>query len=401
MPKKKPLGWPDLMTAKRLSSGVVAYYWAPPTRARKAGCPLSAQALGNDYGAAKERCDTVLNKHYRAWASTGEQPNGGDMPLGTFDWMSAVYKRSPKYTKMPPKTRVDYDHKLRLVSNIPLKNGKRFGSLALASISPGAADKIFARLEDNPVGQPKTRTAIYAMRVCGRAWNVARRIEPRLIPPSNPFERMDLAYSPKRTKLFKHDDLVKFVKAADEAGDWSIGTAAMIAFYWLQRLTDIVTRLSWHQYKPADAPDKVKIKHHKTGVEIDIPLYDDDGTPLWPELMYRLDHGYRHGPLIVMRDTPDRFKKVHLPWKLRHFSRRVAEIRSAAGIDPDIKFMGLRHGGNSEGANAGLTDAQLRALSGHKTTAALLRYVPASAEQQKSGARKRLESRTKKGHLSE
>ena len=73
----------------------------------------------------------------------------------------------------------------------------------------------------------------------------------------------------------------------------------------------------------------------------------------------------------------------------------------AANIDPEIKFMGLRHGGNSEGANAGLTDAQLRALSGHKTIAALLRYVPASAEQQKSGSRKRLESRTKKGQVSE
>ena len=63
--------------------------------------------------------------------------------------------------------------------------------------------------------------------------------------------------------------------------------------------------------------------------------------------------------------------------------------------------MGLRHGGNVEGADAGLTDAQLRALSGHLTTAALLRYAQTSKEQRRVGARKRLEARTKRGNLSE
>lgn len=57
--------------------------------------------------------------------------------------------------------------------------------------------------------------------------------------------------------------------------------------------------------------------------------------------------------------------------------------------------MGLRHGGNVEGADTGLTDAQLRALSGHKTTAALLRYAQQTDQQRVEGARKRLAARTK------
>jgi hypothetical protein len=134
----------------------------------------------------------------------------------------------------------------------------------------------------------------------------------------------------------------------------------------------------------------VCVTHHKTGEIVEIPLYDDDGTALWPELMARLDAADRHGSLIVTRDTADRFKGIRLPWKKRHFLRHVAKIRTAAGIDPAIKFMGLRHGGNVEGADANLTDAQLRALSGHKTTAALLRYAQATAQQRKSGARMRL-----------
>jgi hypothetical protein len=62
--------------------------------------------------------------------------------------------------------------------------------------------------------------------------------------------------------------------------------------------------------------------------------------------------------------------------------------------------MGLRHGGNVEGAEAGLTDAQLRALSGHRTTAALLRYAQATEKQRVAGARKRREARTKGDELS-
>jgi hypothetical protein len=43
----------------------------------------------------------------------------------------------------------------------------------------------------------------------------------------------------------KDGNILLFVKAADEKGEHSIGTAAMIAYYWLQREEDIITRLSW------------------------------------------------------------------------------------------------------------------------------------------------------------
>jgi hypothetical protein len=124
---------------------------------------------------------------------------------------------------------------------------------------------------------------------------------------------------------------------------------------------------------------------------IDLPLFDEDGTDLWPELTVRLDKAVRRGTLIIMRDHPDRRCKVFLSWNEHYFRHRVAKIREAAGIDPKAKFMGLRHGGNVEGAEVGLTDAQLRALSGHRTTAALLRYAQTTKQQRRTGARMRLE----------
>ena len=54
---------------------------------------------------------------------------------------------------------------------------------------------------------------------------------------------MELEYHPKPTRAVTHAELLRFVKAADEEGEMSIGTAAMIAYYWLQREEDILKRL--------------------------------------------------------------------------------------------------------------------------------------------------------------
>jgi hypothetical protein len=387
------------MRSKRLSGGV-GYYWEPPTWAKKSGCPVRAEALGADYATAKQRCDDVLNRQFDAWR-TGSDLGEPTAAMGTFDWMVSVYKTSPKFKGLPAKTRKSIDAALALVSKHKLKDGRLFGTLTLATITPGVSDRLFAKLKEKPGGGERIRTALLSMQYARRAWNVARRDKPEQVPLDNPFKGMGITYTAKRTRPVSHGELMRIAGAADRAGESSIGTAAMIAFFWLQRETDILSRLAWTHYRPSDAPNSVLVFHHKTGELIDLPLYDEDSTALWPELMARLDTAPRRGTLIVTRDRPDRRRKVHLPWKEDYFRHRVAAIRKAAGVPVEAKFMGLRHGGNIEGAEAGLTDAQLRALSGHRTTAALLRYAQSTQQQRRAGARKRLEARTKKGNLSE
>ena len=109
-----------------------------------------------------------------------------------------------------------------------------------------------------------------------------------------------------------------------------------------------------------------------------------------------------------MRDKPDRKRKVHLPWAtsavnpVRHVQRVVAKIREAAGLPAEITFTSFRHGGHTDAADAGLTDAQIRALSGHRTTAMISIYAKQTKDQRLAGARMRLEARrTKRGNLSE
>jgi hypothetical protein len=400
MPRRKPLGWPRYMVARRLKSGAVAYYWVLPTWSKRKGCPLQVEALGCDYAVAKQRCDAVLNLQFGAWRRHQEVAPSNQAVSGTFDWMIAIYKSSPLFQKLPAKTQKSYDAALRLVSRHQLKDNRTFGMISLTSITPGAADRLFAKLRQKPDGGDRIRTAVLSITICKRAWNVARRDKPKTVPWENPFDKMEISYDPKPTRPVTHDELMLFVKAADDMGEDSVGTAAMIAYYWLQREEDIIARLSWSHYRPVDAPTVARIFHHKTGKLIDIPLYDEDGTVLWPELMERLDSTPRHGTLIVTRDRLDRRRKVHLPWKEDYFRHRVAAIRSVAGIAFDVKFMGLRHGGSTESGNADLTDSQIRALSGHNTSAMTALYTKATMQQRRVGARKRLEERTKGGNLS-
>ena len=402
MKRKKPKGWPSYMAEKKLASSQIAYYWQAPTWARKGGCPVAPEALGTDYAEAKRRCDDVLNPQFHAWRTNGEIDESSHPLPYTFDWLVSVYKSSPKYLRLSSGTQRDYDRVLSLVSQHKLKDGRHFGALTLGSITPGAADKLHAKILEGGRGD-RHRTAKLAMDICRRAWTVAHRDKPESVPTENPFAKMELSYRPRITRAVTYEELISFVEAADALGHRSLGTAALIAFLWLQREEDIFLRLTWSQYRPSDAPDIVRILHHKTGEIVEVPLYDEDGSCLWPDLVPRLDSEPRVGTLLVMRDQPDKKKKVALPWAtsasnpVRHVQRVIAKVRDAAGLPSEITFTSFRHGGHTDAANAGLTDAQIRALSGHKTAAMVSVYAKQTKDQRLAGARMRREARRTNG----
>jgi hypothetical protein len=407
MRRRKPKGWPSYMAEKKLASGHVAYYWQPPTWARKTGCPVQSEPLGTDYAEAKRRCDDILNPHFHAWLRQDEVSETSRPLRCTFDWLVTVYKTSPKYLKLTPGTQADYDAVLSLVSRHMLQDGRSFGELFLKSISPGAANRLHAKLVEGGRGN-RQRTAKLAMDVCRSAWRTAHRDKATVVPLENPFAQMGLSYRPKVTRAATYEELVAFVATADTLRHRSLGTAALISFFWLQREEDIFLRLAWSHFRASDAPNAVRIFHHKTGELVEVPLHDNDDSCLWPDLVPRLDSEPRVGTLLVMRDKPDRKCKLHLPWAtsannpVRHVQRVVAKIRDAAGLPSDLTFTSFRHGGHTDAANAGLTDAQIRALSGHKTTAMVSLYAKATRDQRLVGARMRLEARrTNGGNLSE
>ncbi len=248
MPRRKPLGWPKYMVAKRLSGGSTAYYWRAPTWALRKGCPVGAEALGEDYADAKRRCDEVLNPQFQAWRGEGDSSIQYKTKTGTFDWLVAAYRQTERYARLPAGTKTDYDRALSIVAEHTLKDGRRFGALTLSSITPDVADRIHARVVEGGRGG-RYRTAKLSMDVCRRAWKIAYRSNPKIVPADNPFAGMGIPYSPRVTRAASGVELTQFVAKADAMGYRSVGTAAMIAFYWLPREEDIFTRLSWSDYR--------------------------------------------------------------------------------------------------------------------------------------------------------
>jgi hypothetical protein len=299
---------------------------------------------------------------------------------------------------------------------VTLRDGRRFGAVSLEQITEGVADALYARVrwvnETDGEGKESKRerltTANHMMASAQRAWNVARRAHPKIVPAVNPFERMGREHSDRTTPAATFDQLTRFVAACDEAKLSSIGTAALIAWNWCVREEHIlgqviedgaIRALPWSNYRPKDDSDAVVLVHWKTGERVVMPLSDEFGRPLFPELTARLDTAVRHGAFIVMRDSPDR-TAVHRPWvtatgDLTHFRHTVRKIMGAAGLPTGISFASFRHGGLTEAADADLTDRQMRALSGHRTAEILDVYAKRTRTQRMMAAKKRRDFRAK------
>ena len=114
----------------------------------------------------------------------------------------------------------------------------------------------------------------------------------------------------------------------------------------------------------------------------------------------------RIGGLMICRDWGDR-----APWPtwptpndvdLTHMSRTVKKVIRAAGLREELTFTSFRHGGFTEGADADLSDAEIRAQGRHKSAKVLPRYAKRSMRQVEAGAKKRRAIRERKAdNLSE
>ena len=136
--------------------------------------------------------------------------------------------------------------------------------------------------------------------------------------------------------------------------------------------------ITWHDYRHNDSTNVVNIRHRKTGVIFPLPLEDESGAPFYPELDAYLADLPRLGLPIVL--TSGERGKAH-PYSMVFAQRRVREAREHASLGKHVTLDACRHGGLTEAADAGATDQGLRALSGHKTTAALRVYLKQTAVQ--------------------
>lgn len=435
-PKRSTLPLPRYTRRKWLrAEGKWAYFFDLPSWARKdPACPLHNEPLGADYDAAVRKVEHVLLPLFDSWRSGGATdmvPKAEAVP-GTFNWMVAEFKRDKRYKDLDAGTRKSYDYGLELARSHILKDGRRFGDVQVKAITPDVADRLHERIlvahdpvlgddgepvldaKGNPVTVERERrtTANRAMRTCRRAWKVVHRKHTNLVPQENPFSKMGLQSAPaKETPTADLAELSAFIRHCDENGRASLGTAALLAWEWVQREEDIFGifgTFDVRHYRPKERPNAARVLHEKTRQEAWVPLFDEDGAALYPELMARLDAVKRSrvGGLMIIRDWNDRKAKVPLPWitakaDLTYMRHEVKRLLVGAGLRPDLTFTSFRHGGMTEAGESDLTDREIQALSRHKTVHVIPRYAKRTMKQVATVAKKRRATRTKPDGLSE
>jgi hypothetical protein len=417
-PPRSALPLPRYTLPKPLKSGKRGYFFNVPMWARKKGCTIENEPLGTDYDIAVRRAEDVLLKAFDSWR-TGGVSDADTVPAvataGTLDWLFAEYRADRRYTKLSPKQKRNHEAGFKIVGNYVLKDSRRLGQAKANIITTAVTDDLYEKLlvlkitdiDGNVIERERRTTVNHAMKSCRRAWNVVGRRHPGKLPLVNPFAQMGLRSSDRETPTATFDELKLFRAKAVELRLPSLATGALIGWEWLQRETDIFATFSVAHYRPKNHPNMVRVVDEKTQKESWIPLIDDAGALLYPELMAELDAIKRDriGGLMLCRDWGERG-----PWPtwpkpdepdFTHLSRNVKKVVRAAGLRDELSFTSFRHGGFTEGGDAELTDREMLAVGRHSTVKVLPKYTKKTTRQIVNASKKRRASRTKSGHLSE
>ena len=104
MTRRSALPTPRYVERKPLKSGW-GYFFNVPTWARRAGCPISSEALGVDYEAAVTRAEIVLLPAFDSWRSGGASDTAVSSVAapGTLDWVFAEYRADRRFAELRSK----------------------------------------------------------------------------------------------------------------------------------------------------------------------------------------------------------------------------------------------------------------------------------------------------------
>jgi hypothetical protein len=169
---------PHYMRKKTLKDGTPAWFFEPPTWARKANCPVKAESLGTDEEAAAARVRSLLYPAFRSWCTGGKIPKTLqlDPRAGTLTWMFERYYHTRAFEKVDDKTKRSYRALLTGLETLKMKSGGALGDLQVADITPRLADAAYGKLLNGPGGK-RYRTANYTVDIARLAWRTTRASE--------------------------------------------------------------------------------------------------------------------------------------------------------------------------------------------------------------------------------
>jgi integrase len=258
---------------------------------------------------------------------------------GTFSRLAAQYFASPDFLRLRTRTQHVYrlvidrflvEHGHRRVAEMRREDVKKL--MALKAATPGSANDLLKKI----------RTMIkFAIDAGWRSDDPTLRIK---------------TYPEREFHTWTEDEIAQYENY------WPIGSRERTAFalhlYTGQRRSDVV-RMAWTDV----AGSAINVVQAKTGIRLTIPIHPNLSAVLryWPR---------KH---VVMLTTA--FNK---PFSQAGYGNMMADAIAAAGLPDRCVLHGLRKAAARRMAEAGCTEKEIAAVTGHTTLKEVARYTRAA-----------------------
>ena len=264
--------------------------------------------------------------------------NHGPGPEGSLSALVAAYRASPDFLRLSDNTKRDYTRWLNLfeagdTGHIPVCEIDR-------EVALGIRDGL-----DSP------RMADYAVQVlsvlCSYALDRPRVYGLR----ANPCQGIKKRYKSDGYKLWPED----LIEAFREAAYPELRAIFEGLLHLGQRPGDTIA-LTWPQYDGT----AFRVKQSKTGAELWLPVHAD---------LKAILNGLTRDSVVVFKTPQGR------PWTTNWLSREISRVSFGCAGQKGFTPHGLRKNAATKLAEAGAPEAEIMAITGHRTSGEVRRYT--------------------------
>ena len=267
-----------------------------------------------------------------------------DFTPGSFPDVIRIYKRSPYYKDLAPRTQKDYDRLMAIIEDWSASKGH-------PNIKYMTRKSLLAFLSSFEDG---SRTQKYAKAVLSILFSAAMRedyVSENIVTGIRLTRRKKV----KKLVIWEEQDVKAFVDAAFELGHPSLARACVMAFETGQRKMDVLKMQQPRDYENGT----VKFKQNKTGKLVNIPTTR--------RLRTMLDEIPRSQMILFPAEHDGQI------WDEGYSSKVIRKIADHAGLGSHV-FMDLRHSAILQLYRADISVAGIASITGHslKTINAML-----------------------------
>lgn len=283
------------------------------------------------------------------------QPGANRAQLGSFDDLLSRYYQSPDFLDPGDRTRVVYRGVLERWRETKGKNGVRFGALRVRDLQAAHVEKMMAAMLPHRTAANMLRKRLSAL------MKFAVRIG---MVPANPVAA---------TRPFKVDSTGFHTWSEDEIAAYEtrheVGSKARLAF-------DLML---WTGQRGGDAramgPGNIRgkrlvVTQEKTGATVSLPLL--------PALAASILATPSGGMVFLLSDRG-------APFTRKGFGNKIRQWCDEAGL-PNCSAHGLRKAAARRFAEAGCSNQEIKAWTGHSTDSEVARYTAAASQELLSDA---------------